>query len=60
MCDRLQEGHSVLARVAGFFPYFYVEAPHGFSEDHLQELLDYLNVLVLRFILSTLVNPLYL
>ena len=40
----------MLARVAGVCPYFYVEAPDEFSEDHLQQFLDYLNVLVLSFI----------
>lgn len=28
-----QEGHSVLAHINGFLPYFYVPVPRGFVED---------------------------
>jgi hypothetical protein len=39
-----QGGHSVLAYVHGFLPYFYVAVPRGFQESDLPGFLDHLNV----------------
>ncbi|PAV20072.1 delta DNA polymerase [Pyrrhoderma noxium] len=38
-----QDGHSVLAHVYGFKPYFYVPAPRGFTADDFSALVDDLN-----------------
>ncbi|KAI5122485.1 hypothetical protein M0805_001394 [Coniferiporia weirii] len=38
-----QDGHSVLAHVHDFLPYFYVPAPRGFTEDDLEIFTDELN-----------------
>lgn len=39
-----QEGHSVLAHIHGFRPYFYVAAPPGFLNKDLEPLKDFINV----------------
>ena len=40
------EGNSVMCTVHGFFPYFYVPAPKGFSADHIG---NFINALSVRF-----------
>ncbi|KAI5122484.1 hypothetical protein M0805_001394 [Coniferiporia weirii] len=40
---QLKDGHSVLAHVHDFLPYFYVPAPRGFTEDDLEIFTDELN-----------------
>ena len=39
-----QAGHSVLANVTDFFPYFYVPYPRGLTDGDLDSLRHYLNV----------------
>lgn len=39
-----QAGHSVLAHVNGFYPYFYIAAPRGFRNEDLESFRTYLNV----------------
>jgi hypothetical protein len=39
-----QEGHSVLAHVHDFLPYFWVAAPRGFSNADCRDFANYLNV----------------
>lgn len=39
-----QAGHSVLANVTDFFPYFYVPYPRGLTDGDLESLRHYLNV----------------
>lgn len=41
------DGHSVLAHVNGFLPYFWVPAPPGFQNAECKELLATLNVRIL-------------
>ncbi|KIM31867.1 hypothetical protein M408DRAFT_327272 [Serendipita vermifera MAFF 305830] len=38
-----QEGHSVLAHVSGFDPYFYVPVPRGFQEEDLEPFCKFIN-----------------
>ncbi|KAL5492332.1 POL3 [Sanghuangporus weigelae] len=38
-----QDGNSVLARIHGFLPYFFVPAPRGFTENDLSSFCDELN-----------------
>ncbi|GJJ11212.1 hypothetical protein Clacol_005444 [Clathrus columnatus] len=38
-----KDGHSVMANVRGFLPYFYVPAPRDFSEEHLKPFMDAVN-----------------
>ena len=40
----LQEGHSVMAYIMNFQPYFYVPAPRGFLENDIRPFKDALNV----------------
>ena len=40
----LQAGHSVLASVTDFMPYFYVPAPRGFRNEDIDSFLNELNV----------------
>jgi len=40
----MQVGHSVLATVTDFFPYFYVSYPRGLTDGDLDSLRQYLNV----------------
>lgn len=39
-----QAGHSVLATITDFFPYFYVSYPRGFTDGDLDSFRHYLNV----------------
>lgn len=39
-----QEGHSVLAHITDFLPYFYIATPRGLREDDLTSFIFYLNV----------------
>jgi DNA polymerase delta subunit 1 len=39
-----QAGHSILANVTDFFPYFYVPYPRGLTDGDLDSLRHYLNV----------------
>jgi hypothetical protein len=41
---RVQAGHSVLAHITDFLPYFYVPLPRGFTHDDLHSFADHLNV----------------
>ncbi|KAF7356852.1 DNA polymerase [Mycena venus] len=41
-----KDGHSVLANITGFLPYFYVAQPRGFKEDDLEPFRRHLNGLV--------------
>ncbi|KAJ6485901.1 DNA polymerase family B-domain-containing protein [Mycena sanguinolenta] len=41
-----KDGHSVLANINGFLPYFYVAQPRGFREEDLEPLRAHLNGLV--------------
>ncbi|KAJ8694871.1 DNA-directed DNA polymerase delta [Pleurotus ostreatus] len=43
MYGTTEHGHSVLAVVTGFLPYFYVPVPRGFAEDDLESFKSYLN-----------------
>ncbi|ORZ39935.1 DNA polymerase delta catalytic subunit [Catenaria anguillulae PL171] len=38
-----QEGHSVTCHIHGFFPYFFVPAPPGFTEATIPDMIRYLN-----------------
>ncbi|EAU90154.1 delta DNA polymerase [Coprinopsis cinerea okayama7 len=38
-----QEGHSVLANITTFLPYFYIVYPRGFTDEHIEPLRNYLN-----------------
>jgi len=38
-----QGGHSVLAHVTDFLPYFYVSVPRGFTPDDMELLKEYIN-----------------
>ncbi|KZP26619.1 delta DNA polymerase [Athelia psychrophila] len=38
-----QDGHSVLAHITDFQPYFYVAVPRGFTGDDLKPFMDYIN-----------------
>ncbi|RXW20670.1 hypothetical protein EST38_g5195 [Candolleomyces aberdarensis] len=38
-----EDGHSVLANITEFLPYFYVSVPRGFTEDDIAGLRGYLN-----------------
>ena len=40
----VQEGHSVLAIVTDFFPYFYIATPRGFGDDDAEAFARHLNV----------------
>ncbi|KAH9967292.1 DNA polymerase family B-domain-containing protein [Russula dissimulans] len=40
------EGHSVLAHIKGFWPYFYVPVPRGFETEDIQPFMSDLNILV--------------
>lgn len=40
----LKDGHSVLAHIHGFVPYFYVAAPRGFTENDLESFARQLDV----------------
>ncbi|KAJ7178836.1 DNA polymerase family B-domain-containing protein [Mycena crocata] len=42
-----KDGHSILAHVTGFLPYFYVAQPPGFKETDLVPLRQHLNTLVI-------------
>lgn len=39
----LQAGHSVLAHITHFLPYFYVSVPRGFTAEDVNTLKDYIN-----------------
>lgn len=39
-----QEGHSVLAHITDFLPYFYVAMPRGFTSEDLTPFMDWINV----------------
>ena len=39
-----QAGHSVMANITDFLPYFYVAAPRGFAESDSFAFTEYLNV----------------
>ncbi|KAJ6581215.1 DNA polymerase family B-domain-containing protein [Mycena capillaripes] len=41
-----KDGHSVLANITGFLPYFYVAQPRGFREEDLEPFRQHLNGLV--------------
>lgn len=41
---KTQAGHSVLAHVTDFLPYFYVPVPRGFQVDDLDAFMENLNV----------------
>lgn len=41
---RFQAGHSVVAYISDFLPYFYVPAPRGFTESDTWAFTEYLNV----------------
>ncbi|KAH7905236.1 ribonuclease H-like domain-containing protein [Hygrophoropsis aurantiaca] len=41
-----EEGHSVLAHVSGFLPYFYIAVPRGFDKVDFDAFAEYLNDLV--------------
>ena len=41
-------GHSVVAHIHGFMPYFYVSAPPNFMQEHLLEFRNQLNLALLR------------
>jgi hypothetical protein len=43
-CVIVQEGHSVLAHVHDFLPYFWVAAPRGFANTDCHDFANYLNV----------------
>ncbi|ORY22054.1 DNA polymerase delta catalytic subunit [Rhizoclosmatium globosum] len=43
-----EEGFSVLAHVHGFLPYFYVPAPNGFKEEHVQSFMTTLDAAIRR------------
>ena len=36
MFGTTKDGNSVMVHVHGFFPYFYVRAPHGFQQSHVE------------------------
>lgn len=40
----MKDGHSVLAHIHDFDPYFYVPTPRGFEESDISAFIDYLNV----------------
>ena len=40
----VQKGHSVMASVTDFMPYFYVPAPRGFRSEDIDLFIDELNV----------------
>lgn len=40
----LQEGHSVLANITDFLPYFYIPVPRGFLDSDITAFSLYLNV----------------
>jgi len=40
----VQEGHSVLAHIKGFWPYFYVAVPRGFETEDIHSFMSDLNV----------------
>ncbi|KAI3618406.1 hypothetical protein CBS9595_002769 [Malassezia furfur] len=46
MYGTTQEGHAVLVHVHGFLPYFYVNAPRGFTAGTCADFKNYLNVRV--------------
>ncbi|KAH9975916.1 DNA polymerase family B-domain-containing protein [Lactifluus volemus] len=41
-----QEGHSVLAHITGFMPYFYIAVPRGFTTDDVHPFMSELNASV--------------
>jgi len=41
-----QEGHSVLAHVTGFWPYFFIAVPRGFQNEDIEPFKEDLNALV--------------
>ncbi len=41
-----EAGHSVLAQIEGFSPYFYIPAPRGFQTSDTSAFLEYLKVFV--------------
>ncbi|KAI0255835.1 DNA polymerase family B-domain-containing protein, partial [Lactifluus subvellereus] len=41
-----QEGHSVLAHITGFMPYFYIAVPRGFENEDIYPFMSELNSLV--------------
>ncbi|KAF9499463.1 hypothetical protein BDN71DRAFT_1442132 [Pleurotus eryngii] len=43
MYGTTEHGHSVLAVVTGFLPYFYIPVPRGFADDELESFKSYLN-----------------
>ena len=40
----VQEGHSVLAHITDFLPYFYIAVPRGLMKEDLPGFIGYLNV----------------
>jgi hypothetical protein len=40
----VKEGHSVLAHITGFMPYFYVAVPRGFENEDIDPFKSELNV----------------
>lgn len=42
--SRFQLGHSVMALITGFLPYFYVPVPRGFENSDINPFMNYLNV----------------
>ncbi|KAF5336013.1 hypothetical protein D9611_006176 [Ephemerocybe angulata] len=38
-----EDGHSVLANITEFLPYFYIQVPRGFTEDDIEGLRSHLN-----------------
>jgi len=41
---RVKEGHSVLAHVTGFWPYFFIAVPRGFQNEDIEPFKEDLNV----------------
>ncbi len=43
-----EDGHSVVAHVHGFMPYFFVAVPEAFRQEHLPEFRKQLNLALLK------------
>ncbi len=53
----VQNGHSVLAHINDFLPYFYIPQPRGFQLEDIEPFMEHLNVILPRLIRRCNTHP---